>query len=95
MSTDRNGANRRLVLHVRIGYDSLSITTPVSLLSNESLHEQVSLATFDQIFVFHEAMNGCKNLNIHKSLLRKCRYQPMEVKTRPGWSQLRRICTLC
>ena len=30
-----NGANKRLVLHVRLGRGSLSITTPVSLLANE------------------------------------------------------------
>ena len=43
-----NGPNKRLVLHVRISYGSLSITTPVSLLANEFdgqsvLHRQVSL----------------------------------------------------
>ena len=30
-----NEANKRLVLHVRLRYGSLSITTPVSLLANE------------------------------------------------------------
>ena len=30
-----NGANKRLVLHVRLRCGSLSITTPVSLLGNE------------------------------------------------------------
>ena len=50
-----------LVLHVRLGCGSLSITTPVSLLANEFdvgsvLHEQVSLAAVNQIYVFHEAM---------------------------------------
>ena len=44
--------------------------TPVSLLANESdvqsiLHRQVRLAAVNQIYVFHEAMNGCKNLKIH------------------------------
>ena len=47
--------------------DSLSITTPVSLLVNKFnvrrvLHGQVSLAAVNQICVFHEAMNSCKNL---------------------------------
>ena len=60
-----NGANKRLVLHVRIRCGSLSITTPVSLLANEFdvrsvLHGQVSLAAVNQIYVIHEAMNGCK-----------------------------------
>ena len=60
----------KLVLHVRIRYGSLSITTPVSLLANgfdvaSVLHEKVSLATVNQICVLHEAMNGCKNLKTH------------------------------
>ena len=36
----------------------------VSLLANE-LHGQGSLASVNQICVFYEAMNGCKNLKIH------------------------------
>ena len=49
---------------------SLSITTPVSLLANELvvqsvLHGQMRLAAVNQIYVLHEAMNGCKNLKIH------------------------------
>ena len=60
----------RLVLHVRLVCGSLSIRTPVSLLANEIgvrsvLHGQVSLAAVNQIYIFHEAMNGCKNLKIH------------------------------
>ena len=48
---------------------SLSITTPVLLLSNafdvrSVLHGQVNLVAVNQISVFHEAMNGCKNLKI-------------------------------
>ena len=55
---------------------SLSITTPVSLLANEFdvrsvSHGQVSLAAVNQICVFHEAMNGCKNLKIHLRLASK------------------------
>ena len=47
-----------------------AITTPVSLLANgfnvrSVLHGQVSLAAVNQIHVFNEAMNGCKNLKIH------------------------------
>ena len=30
-----NGANKKLVLHMRLGYGSLSITAPVSLQANE------------------------------------------------------------
>ena len=63
-----NGANKRLVLHVRLRCGSLSITTPVSLLANEFdvqrvLHRQVSLTAVNQIYVYHKAMN--KNLKIH------------------------------
>ena len=39
-----NGANKRLVLHVRLGCGLLSITAPVSLLANE----------FDVRSVLHE-----------------------------------------
>ena len=34
MNKDANGANKKLVLHARLGCGSLSITTPVSLLAN-------------------------------------------------------------
>ena len=59
-------SKKRLVLHVRLRCGSLSITTPASLPVNEYdvrsvLHGQVSLETVNQIYVFHEAMNGCKN----------------------------------
>ena len=59
-----------LVLHVQLRCGSLSITTPVSLLVNEFdvrsiLHVKVSLAAVNQMYVIHEAMNGCKNLKIH------------------------------
>ena len=60
-----NGANKKLVSHVGLMYGSLSITTPVSLLANQSnvrslLHGQVSLAAINQICVFHEAMTFAK-----------------------------------
>ena len=50
---------------MRLSCGSLSITTPLSLLANEFdvqsiLHGQVSLAAVNQIYVIHEAMNGCK-----------------------------------
>ena len=56
--------------HMRLRCGSLSITTPVSLLANEFhvrrvLHGQASLAAVNQIFVIHEAMNGCENLKLH------------------------------
>ena len=55
-------------LHVRLGCGSLSITTPVSFVANEFavrsvLHGQVSWAAVNQIYVIHEAMNGCKNVD--------------------------------
>ena len=63
-------------MHVRLKCGSLSITTPVSLLTNEFdvrsiLHGQVSLAAVNQIYVFHEAMNSSKNLKIHLRLALK------------------------
>ena len=62
-----------IVLHVQMGYGSVLITLPVSLLVNEFnvrsvLHSQVRLASVNQKYVFHEAMNICKNLTIHKRL---------------------------
>ena len=71
-----NGANKRLVLHVRLRCGSLSSTTPVSLLANgfdvrRVLHGQVSFAAVNQICVIHEAMNGCKNLKIHLRMASK------------------------
>ena len=55
---------------MRLRCGALSITTPVSLPANESdvqsvLHGQVSLAAVNQICVFHETMNVCKNLKTH------------------------------
>ena len=38
------------------------------------LHGQVSLADVNQINVFHEAMNGCKNLKINKRLALNSKY---------------------
>ena len=75
LSTTANGANKWPVLHVRLRCGSLSITTPVSHMANDFdvrsvLHEQVSLAAVNQIYVMHEAtcVNGCKNLKIHERL---------------------------
>ena len=66
MNRTINGANKRLVLHVRLGCDLLSITTAVSLLANElDVRSVVSLAAVNHICVIHEAMNGCKNLKVH------------------------------
>ena len=71
-----NGANKRLVLHMRLGCGSLSNTTPVSLLANKFdirslLHRQGSLAAVNQICVIHEAMNCCKNLKIYQRIASK------------------------
>ena len=71
-----NGANKKLVLHLRLRCGSLSITTPVPHLANEFdirgvLHEQVSIAAGNQNCVFHEAMNGCNNPNIYNKLASK------------------------
>ena len=65
-----NGANKKLVLHMQLRCGSLSFATPVAHLANEinvrsELHGQVSLAAVNNIFVVHEAMNGCKSLKIH------------------------------
>ena len=50
------------------------ITTPVSLLADDFddrsvLHGHVSLVAVNQIYVFHEVMNGCKNLRFIRGLL--------------------------
>ena len=71
-----NGANKKLVLHMRLRCGSLSITPPVSLLANgfdvqSILHGQVSLTGVNQVYVIHEAINGCKNLKIHERLALK------------------------
>ena len=70
MNMNSQLSKKRRVLHARFWCGSLSITRPVSLLVNEFdvgsvLHGQVSLAAVNQMFVVHEAMNGCKNLKIH------------------------------
>ena len=56
----------------------------MSLLVNELyvqsvLHRQVTLAAVNHICVIHEAINGCKNLKIHKGLLRKCEYKSKNI----------------
>ena len=61
-----------IVARLRCG--SLSITTPVSLLANEFdvrsvFYGQVRQAAVNQIYVIHEAMNGCKDLKIINGLL--------------------------
>ena len=82
MKTDSQCSKQTACLHVRVRCGSLSITTPVSLLVNEFdvpsvLHVQVSLAAVNPIYVFHENMNGCKNLKIHSRLALKCKYDKM------------------
>ena len=70
MNMKANGANKKLVLHLRLRCGLLSITTPVLFLAHEFdvrgvLHGQVSYAAVNQFHVIHEAMNGCKNLKIN------------------------------
>ena len=65
MNTTANGANKRHVLHERLGCGSLSVTRPVSRLPNKSevrsvLLGKVSLVAVNQICAVNEAMNGCK-----------------------------------
>ena len=50
-----NGANKMIVMHMRLRCDSLSITAPVSLLGNKFdvrsvLHGQVRLAAVNQMY---------------------------------------------
>ena len=64
MNTDSQWSKQEACFDVRLRCGRLVITTPVSLLANEFdirsiLHGQVSLAAVNQIYVFHEAMNGC------------------------------------
>ena len=74
-----NGANKRLVLHVRLRCGSMSITTPVSLLANEFdvrsvLHGsrawQLSIKFVKIIGIWTVA----KILRYIKEWLRKCKY---------------------
>ena len=84
MEQTANGANKRIVLHVRLWCGWLSNTTPVSLLVNEFdvpsaivgsvLHGQVSLTAVNQICVIHEAITVVKISRLIKGLLRKCKY---------------------
>ena len=65
-----NKANKRLVLHVRIRCDSLSITKLCYFRPNEFdvrsvLHGQVSSAAVIYRYVFLEVLKGCRNLKIH------------------------------
>ena len=61
-----NGANRKLVLHVQLRCDLMSITTPVSHLANEfdvrsQLHGQVSLTAANQILCCAWGYDGLQN----------------------------------
>ena len=71
-----NGANKRFVLHKRLGCGSLSITTPtpVSLLASgfdvrSELHGQLNLAADNQMCVIHEVINGYRKT---KDLFKDC-----------------------
>ena len=70
MNTDSQWSKQEACFASATQVCSLSITTPVSLLANDFevqsvLHGQVSLASVNQIYVIHDAMNGGKNLKIH------------------------------
>ena len=71
MKTDSQWSEQKICLARRATRRSLlSITIPVSLLANELylrsvLPGQVSLAAVNQVYLFHEAINGCKNLKMH------------------------------
>ena len=60
-----NGTNERLVLHVRFGCGSLSITTSVSLLASELDVWASELGSSQSYFIIHKAMNGCKHQMVH------------------------------
>ena len=67
---DSQWSKQEAFWHMRLMCGSLSITTPVPLLANEFdalsvLQGQVNLVAVNQIHVFHEAVNGCKDLKIH------------------------------
>ena len=67
MNMGSQSSKQKVVLHVRLRCDSLKSTTPVLLLANgfdvrSVLHWQVNFSAVNQIYVFHEAMNGCENL---------------------------------
>ena len=73
MNSDCQWSKQEAFLHMRRRGGSLSITT---LLANEFdvrsvLNGHVSLEAVNQIFIAHEAMNGCKNLKIHYRLASK------------------------
>ena len=70
MSGDSQWSKKEACFAHATGCGSLSIPTPLPLLANEFnvrsvLHGQVSMVAVNQIYVIHEAMNGCKNLKIH------------------------------
>ena len=76
MNTGSQWSKQEACFALRLRCGSLSITTPASLLANEFdvrsiLHGQVSLAAVNQIYVFHETMNGCEKRKIHLRLALK------------------------
>ena len=48
-----------------------SITLANAFDVRSALHRQVSLTAVNRICAIHEAMNGCKNLKIHKRIASK------------------------
>ena len=79
LNTTAYGAKKRLVMHVRFGCGSLSITTSVSLLANEFdvrsvLHWQVSLAAVNQIYVIDLFSNIRQACHIVRLIVRLIQY---------------------
>ena len=74
MNTDSQWSKQDACFSCALRCGSLSVTTSVSLLGNEFdvrsvSNGQVGLAAVNQIYVIHEAMNGCKKT---KNSLKAC-----------------------
>ena len=71
MNTDSQWSTQEAICFARATQVSLAVNHNTSVTSGERirvrsvLQGQVSLAAVNQIDVFHEAMNDCKNLKIH------------------------------
>ena len=74
-NTNSQWSEQEACLHMQLRRGSLSLKTSESVLANEfdvrsDLHGQMSLAAVNQIYVIHEAMNGCKKKS--KGSLKAC-----------------------
>ena len=78
MNTDSQWSKREACF-ARVAQVWLAVNPNTSVTSGESIRcwqriarqNKVSLAAVNQIYVFHEAMSGCKNLKIHLRLALK------------------------